>query len=60
MQGVVGMLDVMYATVQEAAEGQTNADVRRVFETLKENIETVQGKFVSLLPLRPVCSLFAR
>ncbi|THY45208.1 hypothetical protein D6C97_08693 [Aureobasidium pullulans] len=42
MQGVVGMLDVMYATVQEAAEGQTNADVRRVFETLKENIETVQ------------------
>jgi hypothetical protein len=45
MQGVVGMLDVMYATVQEAAEGQTNADVRRVFETLKDNIETVQGKF---------------
>jgi hypothetical protein len=50
----------MYATVQEAAEGQTNADVRRVFETLKENIETVQGKFVFLLQLRPVCSLFVR
>jgi signal transduction histidine kinase len=50
MQGVVGMLDVMYATVQEAAEGQTNADVRKVFETLKDNIETVQGKFfVNLL-----------
>ncbi|KAI4725142.1 hypothetical protein E4T49_07101 [Aureobasidium sp. EXF-10728] len=42
MQGVVGMLDVMYATVQEAAEGQTDAGVRQVFETLKENIETVQ------------------
>ncbi|GAB7349647.1 hypothetical protein MBLNU459_g0324t2 [Dothideomycetes sp. NU459] len=42
MQGVVGMLDVMYATVQEAAEGQTNAEVRRIFETLKENIEIVQ------------------
>ncbi|KAG9887696.1 hypothetical protein KCV05_g19038, partial [Aureobasidium melanogenum] len=42
MQGVVGMLDVMYATVQEAAEGQTNPEVRKVFETLKENIETVQ------------------
>ncbi|KAI5272440.1 hypothetical protein E4T47_04280 [Aureobasidium subglaciale] len=42
MQGVVGMLDVMYATVQEAAEGQTDANVRQVFETLKENIETVQ------------------
>lgn len=44
MQGVVGMLDVMYATVQEAAEGQTDAAVRRVFEILKENIEIVQGQ----------------
>lgn len=43
MQGVVGMLDVMYATVLEAAEGQTDSEVRRVFETLKENIEVVQG-----------------
>ncbi|KAK5003049.1 hypothetical protein LTR28_010649, partial [Elasticomyces elasticus] len=42
MQGVVGMLDVMYATVQEAAEGQTNMHTRQVFETLKENIEIVQ------------------
>jgi signal transduction histidine kinase/CheY-like chemotaxis protein len=42
MQGVVGMLDVMYATVQEAAEGQTDAAVRKIFETLKENIEIVQ------------------
>lgn len=43
MQGVVGMLDVMYATVLEAAEGQTNEQVRKVFETLRENIEVVQG-----------------
>ncbi|KAK4986044.1 hypothetical protein LTR50_005567 [Elasticomyces elasticus] len=42
MQGVVGMLDVMYATVQEAAEGQTSMHTRKVFETLKENIEIVQ------------------
>ncbi|KAL2350710.1 hypothetical protein BJ546DRAFT_856649 [Cryomyces antarcticus] len=42
MQGVVGMLDVMYATVQEAAEGQNNKQVREVFQTLKENIEVVQ------------------
>lgn len=43
MQGVVGMLDVMYATVLEAAEGQTNEKMREIFETLRENIETVQG-----------------
>jgi hypothetical protein len=44
MQGVVGMLDVMYATVQEASEGQNDARLREVFATLKENIEIVQGK----------------
>ncbi|KAF2156825.1 hypothetical protein K461DRAFT_283679 [Myriangium duriaei CBS 260.36] len=42
MQGVVGMLDVMYATVLEAYENQTNSDVRQIFETLKDNIEMVQ------------------
>ncbi len=45
MQGVVGMLDVMYATVQEAAEGQADSRVRAVFQTLKEHIEIVQGEF---------------
>jgi len=48
MQGVVGMLDVMYATVQEAVEGQTDPQVRNVFETLKENIEVVQGMHVRI------------
>ena len=44
MQGVVGMLDVMHATVQESLEGQSDPGVRRVFKTLRENIEVVQGK----------------
>lgn len=42
MQGVVGMLDVMHATVQEQIEGHSNSVVRSVFQTLKDNIETVQ------------------
>ncbi|KAH0560069.1 hypothetical protein GP486_003415 [Trichoglossum hirsutum] len=42
MQGVVGMLDVMHATVQEEAEGQLDRQVREVFRHLKENIEIVQ------------------
>lgn len=42
MQGIVGMLDVMYATVQEAILTQADPRVRQVFETLKDNIETVQ------------------
>jgi signal transduction histidine kinase/CheY-like chemotaxis protein len=42
MQGVVGMLDVMYATVQEAGGSQMDPSLQRVFATLKENIEAVQ------------------
>lgn len=42
MQGVVGMLDVMHATVQEQIEGHSSTTIRRVFQTLRENIETVQ------------------
>ena len=42
MQGVVGMLDVMHANVQEAIEGQHNSRVRNVFQALKDNIEVVQ------------------
>lgn len=44
MQGVVGMLDVMYATVQEAAEDQKDPRMRKVLDTLRENIEIVQGE----------------
>ena len=43
MQGVVGMLDVMHATVQESLEGQSDAVVGDVLKTLRENIEVVQG-----------------
>jgi hypothetical protein len=43
MQGVVGMLDVMHATVQEAAEDQKDVRLRNLLEMLKENIEIVQG-----------------
>lgn len=42
MQGVVGMLDVMHATVQESLEGQSDAMVRKIFKTLRDNIEVVQ------------------
>ena len=44
MQGVVGMLDVMMANVKEAAETMDIAPrIRRMLDTLKENIEAVQG-----------------
>lgn len=42
MQGVVGMLDLMYATVQEQIECQHNKQIRQIFQSLKESIETVQ------------------
>ena len=42
MQGVVGMLDVMHATVQEAIEGQPNTKIRHIFQALRDNIEVVQ------------------
>lgn len=42
MQGIVGMLDVMYATVEEAVENQGDPGLREIFEQLKQNIEIVQ------------------
>jgi hypothetical protein len=42
MQGVVGMLDIMYATIQEAAEGQGDNQVRATLDNLRENIEVAQ------------------
>ena len=52
MQGVIGMLDVMYATVQEAAEGQRDPRVRAVLDALRENIEIVQGQSIRDLCMR--------
>ena len=43
MHGVIGMLDVMHATVQEAIESQQSLKIRAIFQALKENIEVVQG-----------------
>lgn len=42
MQGVVGMLDVIYATVQEQLEEQSGGKLLNIFRSLKDNIETVQ------------------
>jgi hypothetical protein len=46
MQGVVGMLDIMYATVLDAMANQHSDRVRAVFTDLKSHIEIVQGKFL--------------
>ena len=42
MQGVVGMLDIMHATVQESIEGAPSSKIRNIFHALRENIEVVQ------------------
>ncbi|GAQ07901.1 hypothetical protein ALT_5222 [Aspergillus lentulus] len=42
MQGVVGMLDVMHATVREAMQAKPSAKNGYVFQSLKESIEMVQ------------------
>ncbi|KAF7114306.1 hypothetical protein CNMCM5793_008258 [Aspergillus hiratsukae] len=42
MQGVVGMLDVMHATVREAMQGKPSPKTGYVFQSLKESIEMVQ------------------
>lgn len=49
MQGVVGMLDVMMANVKEAGEWQNDPRMRKLLDTLKENIETVQGSWSSVI-----------
>lgn len=43
MQGVVGMLDLMLATVQESMEGCTDDRSVDAFKQLKEYIESTQG-----------------
>lgn len=42
MQGVVGMLDVMHATVRETLDGQNSTHTGSVLNSLKESIEMVQ------------------
>ncbi|KAL4906503.1 hypothetical protein BDW74DRAFT_167161 [Aspergillus multicolor] len=42
MQGIVGMLDVMHATVRDALIGKPSPKTAYVFQSLKESIEMVQ------------------
>ncbi|EEH37846.2 histidine kinase M7 [Paracoccidioides lutzii Pb01] len=42
MQGVVGMLDVMHANVQESMEKHYDPLLNPVFQELKDNIEAIQ------------------
>ncbi|KAL4944921.1 hypothetical protein BDV06DRAFT_66218 [Aspergillus oleicola] len=42
MQGIVGMLDVMHATVRDALVGKLAPKTAYVFQSLKESIEMVQ------------------
>lgn len=44
MQGVVGMLDIMYSAVLEGIDTQRSEKVKAVFRELKENIEQAQGR----------------
>ena len=62
MQGVVGMLDVMHATVQESLEGLDSPSIRSLLDTLRENIEIVQGMLEqhSRSSPRPGCLQFLR
>lgn len=53
MQGVVGMLDVMHANVEEAIDAKAVAKASRLLQDLKENIELVQGGHI--LHLRSTC-----
>jgi hypothetical protein len=43
MQGVVGMLDIMLGTAQEACEEQMSSSLRGVLNSIKRDIEAVQG-----------------
>ena len=45
MQGVVGMLEIMHATVQESLDAHPDGGIREIFRTLRDNIEVVQGMF---------------
>ncbi|KAF2212884.1 hypothetical protein CERZMDRAFT_111892 [Cercospora zeae-maydis SCOH1-5] len=42
MQGIVGMLDVMYTTVEECVDSSLDPELKSVFKQLKQNIEIVQ------------------
>lgn len=43
MQGIVGMLDIMYSTIHDALEGPTSVEANRAFRELRDNLEVIQG-----------------
>lgn len=45
MQGVLGMLDVMYANIQEATKEKSEFDLKQVLKNLEHSIEMIQGPF---------------
>ena len=49
MQGVVGTLDLMLATIQEAITEVNDTKFRKILELLKDNIEVVHGMLILLL-----------
>jgi hypothetical protein len=44
MQGVVGMLDIMHGTVQDACEEHMSSSLQGVLHSIKKDIEVVQGR----------------
>lgn len=53
MQGVVGMLDVMHATVRETIESGPDSEFLSTFQELRESIEAVQGRFAVSVSVSP-------
>lgn len=48
MQGIVGMLDIMYSTIYDAIQKTGNQELTHVFEELRDNLETIQGVCIAL------------
>ena len=55
MQGIIGMLDVMYANVQEAAQLSPGDQMMKLIDELKSSIEMIQGKCPRLHFGRGMC-----
>jgi signal transduction histidine kinase len=50
MQGIVGMLDLMHGTVQDACEEQMSSSLQGVLNSVKKDIEVVQGRTDMMTP----------
>jgi len=50
MQGIVGMLDIMHATMEDALKSQTDATSQSFFDQLKDHLEVIQGTWSSKFP----------